>query len=55
VLAATPALIAGEGLETTGAMGGQIAAVTGPIRWMSSMESSLHLEGKIKYQFALSP
>jgi len=54
MLAATQALTAGEVLETAGVMGGQIAGVTGPICWMSSMESSLHLEGQIKHQFTSS-
>jgi len=55
VLAATPALTAGEALETAGVMGGQIAGVTGPVRQVSSAESSLYLEGQSKCQSTFSP
>jgi len=54
VSAAKQALTAGEALETAGVMGGQIAGVTGSTHMTSSMESSLHLEGQIKCQFAFS-
>jgi len=55
VLAATQALTEGEVLETAGAMGGQIAGVTGPVHQVSFMGSSLCLEGQNKSRSAFNP